>query len=153
MDYLVSDTDLTSVANAIRTKGGTSGQLEFPTGFNTAIANIPSGGSEWIDIKNHCTLSANVAQLLYALSNGVYCIFGLLLTDESGGYFTLTIDNDFAYRFKSYGNDQIDGLSWEYDAILDFVTASNPKELYFSQASPYESGIRYYAVIIEIERI
>ena len=44
MDYLVSDTDLTSVANAIRAKGGTSGQLSFPAGFNTAIANIPSGG-------------------------------------------------------------------------------------------------------------
>ena len=45
MDYLVSDTDLTSVADAIRAKGGTSAQLSFPNGFNTAIANIPSGGS------------------------------------------------------------------------------------------------------------
>lgn len=43
-NYIVSDTDLTSVANAIRTKSGTSAQLSFPTGFNTAIANIPTGG-------------------------------------------------------------------------------------------------------------
>lgn len=43
-DYFVSDTDLTSVANAIRTKGGTSAQLSFPDGFNAAIANIPTGG-------------------------------------------------------------------------------------------------------------
>lgn len=43
-NYIVSDTDLTSVANAIRTKGGTSAQLSFPDGFNTAIANIPTGG-------------------------------------------------------------------------------------------------------------
>lgn len=42
-NYIVSDTDLTSVANAIRTKGGTSDQLSFPTGFNTAIANISAG--------------------------------------------------------------------------------------------------------------
>ena len=38
------DTDLTSVANAIRTKGGTSASLAFPSGFVTAIGNIPTGG-------------------------------------------------------------------------------------------------------------
>lgn len=39
-DYLVTDTDLISVANAIRTKGGTSGQLLFPSGFVSAINDI-----------------------------------------------------------------------------------------------------------------
>lgn len=43
-NYIVSDTDLTSVANAIRTKGGTSAQLAFPAEFVSAIADIPSGG-------------------------------------------------------------------------------------------------------------
>lgn len=43
-DYVVSDTSLTSVANAIRTKGGTSGTLSFPDGFISAISAIPSGG-------------------------------------------------------------------------------------------------------------
>ena len=38
------DTDLTSVANAIRTKGGTSAQLAFPAGFVSAIQAIPTGG-------------------------------------------------------------------------------------------------------------
>ena len=37
------NSDLTSVANAIRTKGGTQGQLAFPNGFVSAIQNIPSG--------------------------------------------------------------------------------------------------------------
>lgn len=44
MAYIVSGTDLTSVANAIRTAGGTSAQLEFPTGFVNAIDNISGGG-------------------------------------------------------------------------------------------------------------
>lgn len=44
-DYVVSDTNLTALANAIRTKGGTSGQLTFPAGFVDAIAAIQSGGS------------------------------------------------------------------------------------------------------------
>lgn len=43
-DYRVTDTELTSIANAIRTKGGTSASLEFPTGFVSAIGSIPSGG-------------------------------------------------------------------------------------------------------------
>lgn len=43
-DYLVTDTELTSIANAIRTKGGTSANLSFPTGFVSAINAIPTGG-------------------------------------------------------------------------------------------------------------
>ena len=42
-NYLATDTDLTAVANAIRTKGGTSASLSFPSGFVTAIGNIPGG--------------------------------------------------------------------------------------------------------------
>ena len=42
--YLTTDTDLTSVANAIRTKGGTSAPLAYPAGFVSAIDAIPTGG-------------------------------------------------------------------------------------------------------------
>ena len=44
VDSAQLDADLTSVANAIRTKGGTSGQLAFPSGFVSAIGDIPTGG-------------------------------------------------------------------------------------------------------------
>ena len=44
-NYVVSDTDLTSVANAIRAKSGRSDQLAFPAGFVSEIGNIQSGGS------------------------------------------------------------------------------------------------------------
>ena len=43
-DYLVTDTELTSIADAIRTKGGTSGSLVYPAGFVSAINAIPTGG-------------------------------------------------------------------------------------------------------------
>lgn len=46
-NYIVDSADLTSVANAIRTKGGTSAQLAFPADFVSAIAAIPSGGGGW----------------------------------------------------------------------------------------------------------
>ena len=46
------DADLTSVANAIRTKGGTSASLAFPADFVSAIGAIPTGGGGYdYDIK------------------------------------------------------------------------------------------------------
>lgn len=44
VDSTQLDADLTSVANAIRTKGGTSAQLAFPADFVSAIGDIPTGG-------------------------------------------------------------------------------------------------------------
>ena len=43
-NYVVSDTSLGSVADAIRTKGGTSAHLEYPQGFIDAIDGIET---EW----------------------------------------------------------------------------------------------------------
>ena len=44
VDSTQLDSDLTSVANAIRAKSSGSSQLAFPAGFVSAIAAIPSGG-------------------------------------------------------------------------------------------------------------
>ena len=46
-DYLVTDTELISIADAIRTKGGTSADLSFPTEFVSAINAISAGGLEY----------------------------------------------------------------------------------------------------------
>lgn len=43
-DYVVRDTQLVSVADAIRAKGGTSAPLAFPDGFVDAVDAIPTGG-------------------------------------------------------------------------------------------------------------
>ena len=49
-EYLTNDVDLTAIADAIRTKGGTSEQLEYPDGFVTAIENLSTGsGAVTID--------------------------------------------------------------------------------------------------------
>ena len=64
-NYLVSDTDLTSVANAIRTKGGTSAQLEFPTDFVSAIGAIPSGGGGAVIKTGTVTVASNSNTLTF----------------------------------------------------------------------------------------
>ena len=43
--YLVDESSLKSVADAIRDKGETSGTLYFPTGFVSAISQIDTSGS------------------------------------------------------------------------------------------------------------
>lgn len=43
--YVVTDTELEAVANAIRTKGGTNADLEWPSDFVSAIGALSSGGS------------------------------------------------------------------------------------------------------------
>lgn len=52
VDSTQLDTDLTAVANAIRTKGGTSAQMAFPAGFVSAVQAIPTGGGGGVVISN-----------------------------------------------------------------------------------------------------
>lgn len=66
-DYLVTDTELTSVANAIRTKGGTSASLEFPDEFVTAIGNIPTGGTGAISITDTSDSAGGTVRTITAL--------------------------------------------------------------------------------------
>lgn len=43
-EYLVQDTSLTAVADAIRERGGTTAPLSFPAGMAEAVRSIQSGG-------------------------------------------------------------------------------------------------------------
>jgi len=62
VDSTQLDADLTSVANAIRTKGGTSGQLAFPAGFVQAIGDISTGDNvaTWDEIATRSFREKNV---------------------------------------------------------------------------------------------
>lgn len=46
VDSTQLEADLTTVADAIRAKGGTSDKLVFPSGFASAVSAITSGGSD-----------------------------------------------------------------------------------------------------------
>ena len=67
-NYIATDTDLTAVANAIRTKGGTSENLEFPSEFVTAIQNIPTGGSPAIGIDDTQDSAGGTIRTITAVS-------------------------------------------------------------------------------------
>ena len=57
-DYRATSTEFTAVADAIRTKGGTSAQFTWPNGFVSAVQAIPSG--------------SGVVQPLSVTQNGTY---------------------------------------------------------------------------------
>lgn len=61
VDSTQLDSDLTSVANAIRAKSGGSSQLAFPSGFVSEIGNIPSGGG------SSDTIDSDYIKLEYAI--------------------------------------------------------------------------------------
>lgn len=62
-NYIVTNTELTSVANAIRTAGGTDSQLEFPDGFVSAIGSISGGGGGNPEYTINCSKQEAVGML------------------------------------------------------------------------------------------
>ena len=76
VDSTQLDTDLTAVANAIRTKGGTSAQLAFPTGFVSAVEAIPAGGGG----------GYSIADLASGAPSGEIDITGLSFSDYAFAY-------------------------------------------------------------------
>lgn len=87
VDSAQLNADLTSVANAIRTKGGTSAQLAFPSGFVSAVQAIPTGstptGTKQISITQNGTVTEDVSG--YANAE--------ITTSVSGSLPTKTITN------------------------------------------------------------
>lgn len=74
MKYTVSDDNLKSVADAIRTKGSTSADLVFPDGFVSAIGNIQTGGGSTLITKS-------------ITANGTYNAS----SDSADGYSSVTV--------------------------------------------------------------
>lgn len=79
VDSAQLDADLASVANAIRTKGGTSAQLAFPAGFVQAIGEIETGGGQWTtdgliartEPNGVLSISTNIAEYTFYGNSGL----------------------------------------------------------------------------------
>lgn len=94
IDSSAINTDLTSVANAIRTKTGSSNQLAFPSGFISEINNIPTGSANCELLKANMVLSnsgstytgdSNVPLNRAAVNTDLY-----LFNPKSGDYTAFT---------------------------------------------------------------
>ena len=97
-DYLVTDTELTSVADAIRTKGGTSADLSFPTEFVSAIQNIPTGATNFVTGTFTTGSSTGYANLSVPYTGNGYPIM-ITVVVEGGAYESGTTWYDTIQRY------------------------------------------------------
>lgn len=104
----VEDTSLVAVADAIRTKGGTTDALVFPDGFVDAIGNIQSGGGvEGIEIPTNSykiyingTWSSTSKSYVSGISINDFSLFGNMNVKVSSGYVPQAVSSGSTY-FRS----------------------------------------------------
>lgn len=118
-EYLTNTTDLTSVANAIRTKGGTSAPLVYPDGFVTAIQAIQTG----IIPKLIVTVSAGAT---VTATNGSKTVTG---TSDSTGVCTLAVPEIGTWSVSATLGEETSGaktvtITDSYPVSLIFFTAT-----------------------------
>lgn len=110
-EYKTTDTELTSIANAIRTKGGTSSSLVYPTGFVSAIGAIPSGGGGlvgWTDVTSSFTVEGDYDYFyaFYHSQSDTVVFFGRCGVDGDGTTVTSISTDTYAPNEDLY--DQFD---------------------------------------------
>lgn len=88
VQYITTDEELTSIADAIRSKGGTSAQLVYPTGFITAIGNISTGSGTVQSSKSYTVSDSGSATI--SPDTGYDTMAAVALTVPSGSAGTPT---------------------------------------------------------------
>lgn len=166
MDYKVSSTDLTAIASKIRTKGGTSAQLEFPTGFENAIDAIPTGvnptgtttinvsanGTTTHDVTNYASAQvvANVPNTYAAGDEGKVVSNGALVSQTSdtvtaNDTYDTTLINSLTVNVSGGGSSVASG---SFTPASDTLASNAPIDTgidfsYFvlcAMSSPYSGG-------------
>lgn len=139
VDSTQLDSDLTSVANAIRTKGGTSASLAFPAGFVSAINAISGGGANitgFVSEKvinttegvtsgsnNSFALLKTLEPELETAGNRAFYIFFFLnnsLTNKRALFAWAVHQNDTAWMYGSCRMNNGGALAWIAQAPHDF---------------------------------
>ena len=93
-EYLVQGASLTTVADAIRSKGGISDTLIFPDGFVAAISAIQTGGGAALEPLENPAGADNIDAGYQAYGSGgqvITCTRGTGSLDYSWNESTLTL--------------------------------------------------------------
>lgn len=127
-NYKVSDTELTSVANAIRTKGGTSASIAFPDGFVQAIEDIPTGGGSTLITKS-------------ITANGTYNAS----SDNADGYSSVTVAVASKLVTGTFTGTTAGAAM---DISLDYSGNGYPvAALVYPSDGPYKTGTAWYTTV------
>ncbi len=150
VDSTQLDADLTSIANAIRTKGGTSASLAFPADFLTAIAAIPAGGGG----VHTGTITPTARTTTMTMDIGISTLNGLLIVPtsatplQSGGKTCIAVivtpNNYFKYITPTTNNAGSSWLTPAYSASNTFTTLNGTvATVTLSSSSGYFEDISY----------
>ena len=136
--YLTTDTELTSIANAIRTKGGTSASLTYPAGFVSAIQAIPTGGGS-----NRVLVCENTTMQEYGIGEGYHCI-GVPFEFELGTYeFNMLVsgfeDAEGNAILNMYRQDHLGNYSDIFELVFT-VTVSQDNPSYIEVSIPSQTS-------------
>lgn len=130
VDSTQLDSDLTSVANAIRAKSGGSSQLAFPAGFVSEIQAIPSVGGgysfDWADV-TEATIGANSVSNTQGVRDffssyapyGVIVLASELTTNNQlvSSHYSSSATNNAMQRWKN-GSFNTVTVGTNYDCVL-----------------------------------
>ena len=140
------DANLTSVANAIRTKGGTSASLAFPADFISAIGAIPTGGGGGVEKGSFIATSADSLTIaVRALYSHIYIYHSTInaATDLTGApYGTykkifLYADNNngfIAQGMLNYAGTAVSGDFGRIGSTGTWPTPSGPNTVVFTDS-------------------
>ena len=125
MNYSVTDTQLTGIADAIRAKSGGTASLTFPTGFNNAISGIKTPSDIGLT-KALETMSSSVSAQTIPSGGYLYVDFSYILTNTPVGTYTLSatgnIPNGFVLKNSS---DSRNGKNITATDVYQNATASS----------------------------
>lgn len=130
-DYLTTTEELTSIADAIREKGGTEEPLEYPEGFVDAIEDISGGGgsaiavTETADSHGGTVLSISGVSLAGDTVKANRLLKGYTAHDASGNAITGTYEGGSEMNIQVYnGYDYVTSTSYTATDVTLKVAAT-----------------------------
>lgn len=133
VDSAVLDAGLTSVADAIRQKGGTSASLSFPQGFVDAIGEISGGEDEpWVRPSDWPDIDALAAQVADD-EDCIYLTYDLRKT-PGYGWIGIAARNDVANTPWYVERGHVANGAFVADETYTVTSTSRTSNAYFRQA-------------------